>query len=451
MLQLFRSVLLRVYGGGFLVIVLAFVVAYQFVRPAPPRRIVMATGDPSGAYAAYAERYRRVLAREGGIDLVLRPTEGAAENLDLLRSGGADVAFVQGGVVAPGGPEVANGGGRLVSLASVFLEPLWVFKRVGPGTPERLSDLKGLRVAVGSARSGTRVLAARVLAANGVTSENTRLMAMNGADAAAALDQGAIDALFTVNAPFAPTVQRLIRAPDVELLSIDRAAAYAQVYRYLERAPLYEGALDFALNRPARDTEMIAPAANLVARRDLHPALVALFLIAAEETHTEGDLFTPPRRFPARDNTFLPLDPDAERYFENGPPFLQRYLPFWVATFAQRTSVLLIPLITLLLPLFRVLPSLLDWRVRSRVYRWYEELAAVEREAEAAHTPEALARVEGRLEAIDAEVSRISVPRLRSDLVYNLRQHVDLIQARLARRAAGDEGASPDLNRRPAT
>ena len=43
----------------------AFALAWQFVRPAPPKKIVITTGAPGGAYHYFAERYRDKLAQDG--------------------------------------------------------------------------------------------------------------------------------------------------------------------------------------------------------------------------------------------------------------------------------------------------------------------------------------------------------------------------------------------------
>ena len=63
----------------------------------------------------------------------------------------------------------------LVSLDSLFFEPLWIFHR-NDLPLRRIPDLKGLRLAVGVEGSGTRVLTMRLLELNGVDSQNTRIL-----------------------------------------------------------------------------------------------------------------------------------------------------------------------------------------------------------------------------------------------------------------------------------
>src|SRR5450759_1901031 len=80
-----------------LFVVLLSWMSYRFLKPFPPKTLIMATGMESGSYATFGELYRRALAREG-IHVILRPTSGAVENLRLLkdRSQAVEAGFVQG-------------------------------------------------------------------------------------------------------------------------------------------------------------------------------------------------------------------------------------------------------------------------------------------------------------------------------------------------------------------
>lgn len=195
----------------------------------------------------------------------------------------------------------------------------------------------------------------------------------------------------------------------------------------MEKAVLARRALDLARDLPA----------DLIVRRDLHPALKDLLMIAAEEVHEAGTLFSPPGRYPARDQTALPLAPEAERFDEDGPPLLQRYLPFWAATFVDRTAILLIPLLTILVPLIRVLPPVVTWQIRSRVHRWCGRLIELE-SSMASGDARDLEQARRELARIDQEVRRIRVPLAYNYLVYRLCSHLDLVRGRveeLARQA----------------
>ena len=362
---------LQVFGPAALLAIAAFVAAYQFIKPAPPEHLVIAAGPASGAYHAHAQAYRDLLA-ESGIRVDILETAGTVENLAHLRNGAADVGFVQGGVALK-----ADRDAGLTALGSLYYEPLWIFHRKGV-VIDRLPQVRSLRSAIGSRGSGTQALVRRLLVENGLSTDCANLYASGGAAAVADLLAGRLDAAFLVASAQAASVRRLFASPAVELASLERVDAYTRRLRYLSALQLPEGTVDLAQNIPPRDTRLLAPAAQLVAGDDLHPALVDLLLQAAERAHSDGGWFEDPGEFPSPQRIDFPLNPDAARYYEHGPPFLQRYLPFWAASLIDRLKIMLVPLVVLLLPLLKVMPPIYTWRMRSRVYRWYRELDAVE-------------------------------------------------------------------------
>jgi len=416
---------LKIFGSPALITIAGFVLAYQFIEPAPPKQIRIATGREEGAYYRFGLNYREILAR-GGVSVLVQSTSGSIENLRLLgnESGGVDVAFVQGGCQIPGSSPA------LQSLGSLYLEPLWVFVRT-EGTPTRLTELRGKRLAVGEEGSGTRALAMKLLSENGLSEPPTTLLALPGLDAAKALEKGEIDAAFFVASPTAPVVREMLLAKGVRLMTFERAEAYARTFRFLSRITLPEGGISFEENIPARETVLLAPAANLVAREDLHPAIVGLLLQAATEVHGGGGLFEGPGEFPSARYVDYPLSKDAGRFFKYGPPFLQKYLPFWAASLVDRTKIMLLPLITLLFPLFKIVPPTYRWRMRSRINRWYKDLQSVDEWGPANSSPEDIARCFAELDRIEREVMQIHVPVGYADALYTLRIHIDFIRNRL--------------------
>lgn len=422
-----------VYALAALLLAAGFLLAYQFVRPAPPDRLVMATGPEGGSYRRYGEVYREIFARNG-IELDLRPTAGSVENLRLLQDGqsGVGVALVQGGLAEP----AASTG--LQTMGGMFLEPLWLFSRIDP-LPRGLMNLRGRRIAVGAPDSGTLAQSTKLLASSGIDGGKAELVRLGGTGAQAALAAGEVDAVFLVGAASVNGVQEMARLPGVRLVDFVHAEGYAQLDRSIEVATLARGAIDFALDLPSQTVRMPASTTDLVVRGDLHPALKDLLMIAAGEVHAAGSLFSATGRFPARYQTVLPLAGEAERYYERGPPFLQRYLPFWAANFVDRTAVLLIPLVTILLPLARLLPPVYTWQMRARVYRWYGRLIEVEN-ALATDDRSGVGRAREELARIDREISRIKVPVAYSYLVFRLRSHLDLVRGRVEAAGAADDG-----------
>lgn len=409
---------MKIYGPAALLVIGAFVLAFQFIKPAPPDRVVMATGGIDGAYHVFATRYAERLAREG-ITLELRPSAGSVENIRLLRDGSVSLAFVQGGV-----DDAAPDAAGLQSLGSVYYEPLWLFHRRDLGFSD-VRDLAVKRVAVGPPGSGTRALVTRLLKDNGVI-DSERWDPAGGEAAVDALIDGRIDAAFFVISAQSPLIDRLLRAPDVALADFERADAYTRRYRFLSSLLLPRGVVDLGADIPGSPVRLLAPAANLVVRPDLHPAVSELLLQAANDVHRAGGWFEDDGEFPKPALLAYPLSGEAERYYKNGPPFLQRYLPFWAASLVDRLKVMLLPLLVLMLPLIKVMPPIYTWRMRARVYRWYDELESAEQRL--ADGERDRDHVFAELDRIEAEVQRIKVPLSFTDQLYHLRQHIDLVR-----------------------
>ena len=417
----------------FLIVGIGFVVAYQFVEPAPPRHIVITTGSESGAYYQFAQRYATILARHG-ITLEVKASAGSLDNLARLKEDAAQVGFVQGGVIEPpDDPENEEDNG-LRSLGSVFYEPVWVFYR-GDRKLERLTELRGKRIAIGQEGSGVRQLAQQLLKANEIA-VGSNLVALSGLKAAEELQQGRIDAAFIIASEKAPVVQVLLRSPGVKLMSFSQSSAYQRRFPFLNKLTFPHGVADLVRDFPPEDIRLLAPTANLIIRDDLHPALQTLLLQAASEVHGKTGFFQDAGEFPAYKDQMLPLSPEAARYYKSGPPFLQRYLPFWLAVLADRLIVLLVPLFALMIPLLKIAPAVYTWRVRSKVFRCYGELKFLEDDLKNHFDPEKLGDYRARLDALDDEAAQLHVPLGFTDLVYTLREHVNLVRSILAKREA---------------
>jgi TRAP transporter TAXI family solute receptor len=417
------------------VVIGAFALAYQFVEPAPPRQLTIATSGPKSAYTLYAEEYRQGLAK-AGITLDIRHTAGSMENIDLLQDPKANVqaAIVQGGIAK----SEKNPG--LVSLGRLFVEPLWVFHKADLKI-DRLADLKGLKVSAGAEGSGTRVLALSLLASSKVDTA-VSMAPVAGMKAADQLVAGEIDvAIFTLSAT-SEIAQKLLRSPSVKLLDMRQAEAYTRLHPYLSRIVLPAGVIDLAANIPAQDTTLVAPVATLVARADIHPALVTLLVEATKAVHHEPGLFQRANEFPQAVEAELPLHADAARVHKNGPPFLQRYLPFWLATFLDRMLVMIIPIATILLPLARLAPMVYQWSIRRRIMFWYDRLKQLEAQVRADTARARLAEHVEEMERIEDAVAIIPVPMMYSDQLYTLRSAVELVRQRVSAMQAKETAAA---------
>jgi TRAP transporter TAXI family solute receptor len=414
----------KVWSLILLIVAIAFVVTYQFVEPPPPKTVRIATGDKDGAYYTFAQRYAALLAQDG-ITLEIVPTAGSVENLALLKKGEVSLALVQGGSTSEAD------GAELQSLGSMFLEPVWIFtgKKVAIN---RLADLKGKRVAVGAPGSGTQMLALALLAADGVGKTDAAFIAQGALQAVTQLVDGKIDAAFVVTSPRAPMIRALLEKPAVQLFSFTRAPAYAHLFPFLTAVTLYEGVLDIPRDIPSRDTTLVAVAANLVARQDLNSNLVPALMRTATQVHQQAGVFAKQRQFPSVDFVDLPINTTARYYIRNGPSFLFRWLPYTAAVYLDRLKIMLVPFIVLMIPLFRFAPQIYQWRVRYKIYRWYEavrEIDATLQEESHGALDEGIIR---RLKNLEKEVASVSVPLSYTGELYNLRLHIRLLADKIA-------------------
>ncbi len=433
-------------GGPFVLIGAALLwAAYVLLDPAPPRRVVLATGPQQGAYAEFGPAYARVLARHG-IEVQLRSTEGSAENLRLLRDPGesVDVAFVQGGAgEALYAADEDRSGAPLVSLGSLFYEPVWIFYRsamrtggAGPTPLAQVGELGGLRVNLGSAGSGARNLMLKLLHANRIELSSMQVSELAPTAAVVALLESRVDAIVLVSAPESPLVQMLLITPGVSLFEFAQAEAYARRFGFVSHLRLPRGVVDLARDLPPRDVALVAATSTLAARETTHPAIMQLFVQAAREIHGGPGWFARAGDFPRADSPELPLAEEAARFYRSGPPFLQRYLPFWLANLVDRMWVVLVSIIAVLIPASRVVPPLYEFRVRSRIFRWYGRLRGIEEQTDAPAADRA--RLLRELDALELRVGQITVPLSYADELYALRSHIDLVRGRLRTPAGGE-------------
>lgn len=415
-----------------------------FVEAPPSGKVVIATGGKQGAYYRFAQIYAELLKGEG-IDLEIRETAGTVENLELLADEKSDVslAFVQTGIAQP------NKIDSLRALGSVYREPLWIFHR-GSEAADRLTQFKGLRIAIGAEGSGTRSIALQLLHANGIDEKEATLHDIGGNDAAEALEKNEIDVAFMVAGLDARYVQRLIRSSDIRLVELNQIEAYVRQFRFLSTVTLHQGLVDLEKNIPAKDIVLIAPAATLVAHTSFHPTLTSLLLKAASKVHRSGDLLSSPGEFPSASFVDIPLSDEAERYFRVGPPVLQRILPFWLASMVDRMKVMIIPLIMLLMPLFRLAPPLVRWQTRRRIYLWYGQLRRIDQQAiHGMAISEAQSALQ-ELQTLEKQIAHVGVPLSYMEEYYNLRLHLNLVSSRVNDVIRADEsGAGATLHLMP--
>ena len=405
-------------------------VAVHFIAPAPPHKIVMTTGDGEGDYAAFAKQYQAIL-KEDGIELEIRPSKGAVENLQRLSdpNSGVDVGFVQDGVGS------AEKNPDLSSLGSLYYEPIWIFYHVKNKSLNwhRLNDLSGKRIAIGEDGSGTQNLVQRLLRSAGVDAKSATLLKIGQEAAADALRKGTLDAAFFLATPEDAMMVKLLHDPNLQLMSLDQAEAITRQNPYLHHLTLPHGTIDLKTGTPAQDVEMVAPTATLIARDDMHPSMVYLLLHAVSQVHDDPGIFEKRREFPTDNNYEFPLSDEAAHFYKSGLPFWQKYLPYWAATLLDRFLVVMLPLLALLYPIMKAVPNIYRWRVRTRIYRYYGELKFLETQLKPLTSDDQLFGYYAKLDDIEDRVNQMKVPLEFSEHIYSLRGHIDLVRSRLHR------------------
>jgi hypothetical protein len=421
-----------VSAGPFVVLTIALLVlAYWWLDPNPPKRVTLATGPAQSAYAEFGLRYRKALAANG-IDVVLLPSEGSSANLQLLMQGKADLGFVQGGSrVATDGD-----GSTPVSLGNLFLEPVWLFYRVDAAQKATQSDtltglpqLKGLRVNVGTAGSGVPTLMNALFDLNRIEAPGMTLSELDQTAATVAFLGGDLDALVFASAPESLMVQMLLQTPGVKLMDFAQNEAYSRRLPFLAPVSLPRGVVDLAADVPASDVRLVAPTTTLLARPDLHPAILQLFSQASLALHGTAGWFSRSHEYPKAANAEFPLAKEAERTIREGVPLMQRYLPFSLANLLERMWLSLGIIIALLLPLSRIVPPVYQFRIRSRVFRWYAQLREIENRLDT--EPETAKSLVDDLNRLESLVGKVVVPLSHADELYALRNHIEMVRKRL--------------------
>lgn len=409
------------------VLIILFGVLWILVPP-PPKSIEMATGFPTGLYYQFGERLKMELSKEG-VDLKVRSTGGTLDNLALLKDpkSGVDFAMVQGGVAN------LDDYPKLVSVAGMFYEPIWVwyresaFKNDG-GQLKILSQLKGKRVSIGNEGSGTLALTKDLLQASGITDKEVGAERLKPDEAIVKLSNGELDAVFIVAAAEAPILRKFYSIPGIRLMNFDQADAYTRNLTYLSRVTVPRGLLSIAHDQPRQDIQVMAATATLVAHENVSPALVSLLLGASYDILKSYSRLQKVGEFPSSAGLDFPLHVDAEIYLKDGPSLLHRHLPFWTAVWAGRFVKIVIPLLVILIPLFTYIPSAKNFLLRLKLAQVYEELKVIERNAQ---NPALNKKNYEDLEDIERRVGNIKVSMLDAKELYDLKGHVGEVRARL--------------------
>ena len=414
-----------------LLIIASFYFTSKFIQPSVKKEITIATGSIDGEYYKTALQYKELLEKQK-VKVNIVTSNGSLENIELLNEKKVDIAFVQNGI------EIVKNENNLQAIASVYYEPLWIFYKNDTYKMDYLIQLISKKISIGKEKSGTEDLALKILNDNGINKKNSQLLYNSTQEAKDLLIKGEIDAMFIVSSPNSNVIKELLENPDISLFSFKRAKAYSRKYSFLEATPIYEGTIDLYKNLPSQDINLLSTTANLIVRDDFSDELTRLILKEIKRIHNKKGLFETQNQFPNIDNLTIEINEDAQRYFTYGDTWLEKIFPYWIASNIDRLKILLIPLITLMIPLSKGFFPLYRWSIRSKIYKWYEEIHKIDLEAEDAKNEELKKYLE-KIIALKKEIkAETKVPLSYMGEYYDLIMHLELIISKINMKLASN-------------
>jgi hypothetical protein len=281
-----------------------------------------------------------------------------------------------------------------------------------------------------------------LFALNGLTSDSMTIVPLSNDAALRALQAGEVDAAVFVDGAQNKAVWTALHDANLKLMSYGHAEAYPRLLPYVTKLTLPSGVIDMAHDIPEKDVALIGTKEMLAARDSLHPALIDLLIDAAREIHGGQSFFEEAGDFPGTNRVDLRVSNVADRHKRFGPSLLYQYLPFWLAALAEQAIFVLLPLAAVLFPVFHYLPQFLRWRVRSRIYRWYGELALLERDVATRAGALPTQRWLTDLDRIERAVARLRTPAAFASEAYTLREHIGLVRDAVMARTKAPPAAS---------
>ncbi|AXX91391.1 hypothetical protein CPU12_03095 [Malaciobacter molluscorum LMG 25693] len=407
-----------------LLIIASFYITSKFVKPAPKKEITIAVGSKDAQYYKTALEYKKLLEKEK-VKVNILTSKGSIENIKLIEDNLVDVAFIQNGTIT------SKNTNKIKAIASIYYEPLWVFYRNEGYKIDYIIQLITKKISIGEIGSGTYDLSLQILKDNKISNENSTIYTYSPSKAKELLLNKKIDAMFIVASHNSKIVRDLLENPNINTFSFKRAKAYSRKYSYLESLKLYEGTIDLYKNLPDENINLLATTANLVVKNNFSQELIRILLKKVKEVHSKKDLFSKENEFPNLTNLKLESNEEAKIYFKNGDTWLEKIFPYWIAANIDRLKIFLIPLITLMIPLLKGAFPLYQWSMRSKIYRWYDEVKQIERSIPTLKKDQ-LEQELKKIQQFQEEISKeTKVPLSFMGEYYNLLMHINMIEQKM--------------------
>ena len=429
MAQLYQRKWLLIRLPVVVVAVITAMLMWVIENPMPPTTLSITTASPDGAYYRHAQRYAERFA-ERGITLEVQASEGSQQNVVRLRQADSptDLAFIQGGFGYLGSSSDRRDRSRIETLANVDVEAVWIFTR--NREIESLTELRGLRVAIGPEGSGSSKVALKLLEQARMDTKDLTLLKVMGVAAIQALLQNEVDVVLMVAPLESLAVQTILGLPGIQLANLRKSAAITERNPYLEPRLLAQSSL--GTHMPSHDVTILTTPTNLVARENLHPTLKRMALAVAMEVHSGGGMFHRAGDFPSLRQIDFPTAPQARDMLVHGLPLFERLLPFWWAQVLERILLIILPVTLVAVWLMQLIPAYFRLALESRVNRWYGELKFIENDlSQEVLSGLDLTRYLSRLNGIDNTLQAFSCPKDLVARCYMLHQHIEFVRQRL--------------------
>ncbi len=416
------------------VLFITAIVLVWLYAPAVPKKITIASGAPGGVFDQFAKEFKKSFEQSSGIEVEIRQTGGSVENIKLLSSPNSNLDLA---LTVTGNP-LAKDYPSLVSIAGVTYAPLWVWYRPSAfnGELKYLSQLKGKRFAVGPSGSGTEQLSKVLLGLNEIQENEISLLNLKFIESVTQLTNGKVDAIALVDSINSPIIEKLANDNGVKLMNFTQAAAYSRSIPGISNISLPDSNVSFKNHIPDKDINLISTKAVLTSRSDINPALVnEIMTVVYQNNFRNYSRLQNLDEFPNNQGLDFPQQEDAEIYMKDGPSFLNKNLPSWLAVWVGRIIKVFISLAIIIIPLKSIVPALLGFRLRFTLGKAYLEMKALELDVSHAEldgsSKEVFKIFLEKLDKFEERVNALKVPALETEQYFNLKSHIDIIRNRI--------------------
>lgn len=283
--------------------------------------VTIAAGGTSGPYYQIGATMAQVLQDTLGADSSVQATGASVENITLITSGKAEIAFAMGdatrqAVEGTGPFEGKEGLSDLKAITALYPNFVQIVTTEQSGI-KSVADMKGKRIGVGDQNSGVELNAQMILAAHGMSYADIKEDFLSYADAIDQMKNGQVDAAFVTSGLPNSSVMDLVTSHDVVIVPIegDGLKALIEKYPFFKEDKIPGGTYD-----QAEDVSTASITNQLLVSPDLSDDQVYTITKALfenlEKIHQSHQAATKITLDSVEDGLAVDLHPGAARYFK---------------------------------------------------------------------------------------------------------------------------------------